>query len=169
MNRIFASACAVAALALISAPAQAVSPAQQAQAQAKIYKPVQISWVQDLSFGTLVLNTGTSFTGQVIKIDDTGALTGCGANVTCSGAAQPAKYHLIGTNNATVKITSPNFTLTGTASGSPTLAFTPVFTSLVSLGATGATDFGIGGQISLDSTTPDGVYTGTFNVTADYQ
>jgi hypothetical protein len=42
----------------------------------------------------------------------------------------------------------------------------------VNLGANGSTTgftFGIGGSISLDSTTPDGVYTGTFAVTADYQ
>jgi hypothetical protein len=40
----------------------------------------------------------------------------------------------------------------------------------VNLGSTGATDFSLGGTISgLANTTPDGVYSGTFTVTADYQ
>ena len=42
----------------------------------------------------------------------------------------------------------------------------------VNLGATGATtgvDFGIGGSLTLASTTVDGVYSGTFTVTANYQ
>ena len=51
--------------------------------------------------------------GQVISIDQAGVLTGCGGNVTCSGAPQPAKYKLVGTNNAIVTISCPGFNLTG--------------------------------------------------------
>jgi hypothetical protein len=165
MKKILANACAVAALALISAPAQAVTPTQQATAGAKIYKPLTIQFGQNLDFGTLVLNTASSWSGNVMKIDQAGALTGCGTNVTCSGSPQPAKYHLTGSNGASVKITAPNFNLTGAG----TLAFTPVLQATnVNLDATGVLDLYIGGQISLDSTTPDGVYSGNFNVTADY-
>jgi hypothetical protein len=67
-----------------------------------------------------------------------------------------------------VTISSPGFNLTGPS----TLAFTPNAPATVNLGATGSTTgvtFGIGGSITLASTTPDGVYTGTFAVTADYQ
>jgi Mat/Ecp fimbriae major subunit len=171
MKKLFATAGALAALALTSTPAAAVSPTTQATASAKIYKPLQISFVQNLDFGVLVLGSG-AWVGQVIKIDETGAMTGCGSNVTCSGSPQQAKYHLVGTNNATVKITSPNFNLSGPGSPAPILAFTPVFQPTVNLGPNGlltGVDFGMGGQITLDSTTPDGLYTGTFNVTADYQ
>jgi hypothetical protein len=169
MKKILANACAVAALALISAPAQAVTPTQQATAGAKIYKPLTISFGQSLDFGTLVLNTGTSWTNNVMKIDQAGTLTGCGTNVTCSGSPQPAMYHLTGTKGASVKITSPGFSMSQ-AGGSATLAFTPVLTSsIVSLDpTTGALDLYIGGQVSLDSTTPDGSYSGQFLVTADY-
>jgi len=167
MSKSIASAAVFLALAFVASPAGAVSPATQATANAKIYKPLQISFVQNLDFGILVLGSGT-WSGQVIKIDDTGTMTGCGTNVTCSGSPQVAKYHLVGTNNATVKITSPGFNLTGPG----TLAFSPVFQPTVNLGATGSStgvDFSIGGSITLASTTPDGVYVGTFAVTADYQ
>ena len=156
--------------ALASAPALAVSPATPATATARIFRPLTISRVQDLDFGTIVL-TGASFNNEVLTISQTGALT-CGSNpgvlLTCTGPTQPAKYKLVGTNNAKVTISCPGFNLTGPS----TLAFTPSAPGTVDLGATGSTTgvtFAIGGSITLASTTPDGFYTGTFLVTADYQ
>lgn len=169
MKKILANACAVAALALISAPANAVAPAAQATASAKIYRPLTISLVQNLDFGTIVLAGPGAWSGEVVSMSQAGAVTcGGGTNLTCSGSPQPAKYHLVGTNNAIVTVSSPGFNLTGPG----TLAFTPNAPATVNLGAAGATtgvDFGIGGSITLASTTPDGVYSGTFNVTANYQ
>ena len=158
---------AASALALYSVPAAAVSPATQATATAKIFRPLTIQFQQNLDFGNLVLSGGV-FAGQVISMDQAGVLTGCGSNVTCSGAPAPARYKLIGTNNAIVTITCPGFNLTGPG----TLAFTPNAPATVNLGANGSTTgviFGIGGSITLASTTPDGTYTGTFQVPADYQ
>jgi hypothetical protein len=170
MMRTLVTTSAIALLGLASAPALAVSPATQATATAKIFKPLTISSVQNLDFGVIVL-TGASFSNETVAIDQAGALT-CGSNpgvvLTCSGAPAVAKYKLVGTNTATVTISSPGFNLTGPG----TLAFTPNAPSTVNLGAAGSTTgvtFAIGGSIVLASTTPDGVYTGTFAVTADYQ
>ena len=155
-------------LTLIASPAAAVSPASQATANAKIFKPLTISKVQNLDFGVIVLGSGT-WSGEIVSISQAGAVTcGGGTNVTCSGTPAVAKYHLVGTNNAVVTVSSPGFNLTGPG----TLAFTPNAPATVNLGATGSTtgvDFSIGGSITLASTTPDGVYSGTFAVTADYQ
>ena len=167
MNKLLATAAAF-TLAALATPAGAVSPASQATANAKIYKPLTISKVQNLDFGVIVLGSG-AWAGEVVSINQAGALTcGGGANLTCSGSPQVAKYHLVGTNNATVTVSSPGFNLTGPG----TLAFTPNAPATVNLGGTGSTtgvDFSIGGSITLASTTPDGVYSGTFAVTADYQ
>ena len=65
-------------------------------------------------------------------------------------------------------ISSPGFNLTGPG----TLVFTPNAPATINLGAAGSTTgvtFGIGGSITLASSTPAGVYTGNFLVTADYQ
>src|SRR5206468_12027706 len=97
MKKFIAIGGAIAALALTSAPAQAVTPTTQATATARIYRPLTISFVQNLDFGTLVLAGSGSWSGQVISMSQAGALTGCGTNVTCSGSPQPAKYHLVGT------------------------------------------------------------------------
>ena len=167
MKKLLATAAAFTLVAL-SGPAGAVSPASQATANAKIYKPLTISKVQNLDFGVIVLGSG-AWSGEVVSISQAGALTcGGGTNLTCSGSPQVAKYHLVGTNNATVTVSSPGFNLTGPG----TLAFTPNAPATVNLGATGSTtgvDFSIGGSITLASTTPDGVYSGNFAVTADYQ
>lgn len=168
MNKFIGTAGALALIALASSPAAAVSPLTQATANAKIYKPLSISKVQNLDFGVIVLGSG-AWAGEVVSISQAGALTcGGGTNVTCSGSPQVAKYHLSGTNNAVATVSCPGFNLTGPG----TLAFTPNAPATVNLGASGlvtGVDFSIGGSITLASTTPDGVYTGNFLVTADYQ
>jgi Mat/Ecp fimbriae major subunit len=168
MTKFLAYAGAIATLALISSPAAAVSPATQATATAKIYKPLTITATQNLDFGVVVL-AGSSFTGESVSMNTSGTVT-CGTtagDLTCSGSPKPAIYHLTGTANASVGITSPAFTL---SNGSATLPFTPTFSSTVQLSSTGVLDVNFGGTVSgLSNTTTDGVYTGTFQVTANYQ
>lgn len=170
MNKFLATAGAIAALALTSAPAQAASPTAQANATAKIYHPLTIAKTQDLDFGVVVIS-GTSFAAETVTVDTSGNVT-CGGNVnlTCSGSPTNASFHLAGNDNALVSVSSPSFDLT---SGSNTLTVTPSSTSqTVNLGAAGSTtgvDVDLGGSIDVGSATPEGVYTGTWTVTADYQ
>lgn len=169
MKKFLATAGALAVLAMTSAPAEAASPSAQANATAKIYKPLTISKTADLDFGTIVL-VGASFSNEVVTVATSGAVTcGGGTNVSCGGSPTAAKFHLVGSNNAAVTVSSPAFNLTGPS----TLTVTPSSVSQnVNLGASGSTtglDVPLGGSISLASSTPDGVYTGTWTVTADYQ
>jgi hypothetical protein len=123
---------------------------------------------QSLDFGVVVL-TGASFTNASVVMNQSGTITACGTagNLTCSGTPKPATYHLVGTANAFVTITSPGFNL---VNGAATLPFAPSFTSSVQLSSGGTLDISLGGTVSgLANTTPDGVYTGNFLVTADYQ
>ena len=169
MKRMLANIGAAALLALLSSPAAAVSPASQASASAKIFRPLTISLVQNLDFGTIVLGTG-SWSGEVVSMSQAGSVTcGSGGNLTCSGTPQAAKYQVLGTSNSTVTISSPSFNL---INGAATLAFTPNAPATVNIGPAGPVQgvtFSIGGSITLNSSTPDGVYTGTFAVTANYQ
>jgi hypothetical protein len=170
MTKFLATAGAIAMLALTSSPAiAATSPSAQAGATAKIYKPLTISKDQDLDFGIIVL-TGATFASETVTVPTSGPVVcGGGTNLTCSGAPTPAKFHLVGSNNAKVTVNSPSFNLTGPA----TLAVTPSsVTQTVDLGAAGSStgvDVFLGASIPVASTTPDGVYTGTWTVTADYQ
>jgi len=140
-----------------------------AQAKAKVVKPLVLKSVQDLDLGTLVLAPG-SWTGSTVSLSRSGVLT-CGANVTCSGATQVAQYNVAGTNNETVVIFAPNVTLVNQAD--PTKTLTLVVDSPGTVGLSNSApkgvNFPLGGSITVSSTTADGVYAGTFNVSVDYQ
>lgn len=163
---------AAAALALIAAPAFAapVGPDQQATATARIVKPLVLTWEQDLDLGTILLSGAGVWTGAVVGIAYDGTFSCLDANVTCSGSPQTARYNVTGTNNQVITITAPDVTLTNANNPLQTLLMTvdsPGTVTLTSSGAPGD-DFNLGGSISVDSDTGDGVYTGTFAVTVDY-
>jgi hypothetical protein len=154
---------------LATTPALAVGPNQNAVGTARIVKPLTLAWVRDLDLGTIVLSGAGTWTGATVSISrTTGALTCTNSNVTCSGAVQTAQYRVTGTNNQTVQVSAPNFTLTGP--GGATLPFTVDGPGTVNLGNSGAAGlvFDLGGSITVASTTADGTYTGTFNVTVNY-
>jgi hypothetical protein len=170
--RTSAVAATVAALAFTAAPAVAapVSASTDANAHAKIMKPLQLVGTQDLDFGTLVISGSGS---QVMHVDQAGALTGCGAVITCSGTAQTAVYNVKGTPNATVTVAVASPVTLTNANDGTTLALTPDAPATVALDTNAAStgdNFNIGGSITIDSAaTTDGVYSGTFAVSVDYQ
>ncbi len=166
MKTFLGTAGAAVLLALTSAPAQAASPTQQATATARVYRPLTITFGQNLDFGTIVLSGTGAWSGEVINLSEANSLTcGSSANVVCSGSHQVATYDLAGSADAFVTVTSPGFNLTGPG----TLAFTPNFTASRQLNGSGALTIGLGGHVTVASTTPEGVYTGDFLVSADYQ
>jgi Mat/Ecp fimbriae major subunit len=76
-----------------------------------------------------------------------------------------------GSNRATVVINAPNVTLVNQSDPSRTLTLvldSPATVTLSNSGSPGI-DFAIGGAITLDSITASGQYSGTFEVTAEYQ
>jgi hypothetical protein len=170
--RITAAAATVAVLALTATEAAAspVSATTDATATARILRPLSLTSTQNLDLGTIVLSGAAPFTSTV-AIDRAGVFNcdGNSGNVTCSGTPQQAVYNVRGTNNQVVTIAAGPVTLTGSNGG--TLSLTPDFASSVTLTNSGApgVDFGVGGSITVADTTVDGVYTGTFAVTADYQ
>jgi hypothetical protein len=168
--RLTALGAAVAAFTATQAAAAPVSATTNANAHAKIMKPLQIAGTQDLDFGTLVISgSGT----QVMHLDQAGTLTGCGAVITCSGTPQDAIYNVKGTPNATVTVTVTSPVVLTNANDGSTLNLTPDAPATVALDTSAAStgdNFNIGGSISIDSAaTTDGVYNGTFAVSVDYQ
>ena len=163
-------AAAVAALALCATPALAVGPNQNATATARVVKPLTLTWVRDLDLGTIVLSGPGAWSGAIVGISRTGAFSCTNSNVTCSGATQTAQYRVTGTNNMVVNISAPNVIMTNQTDGVSTLTLTVDNPGTVNLGNSGAVGlvFDLGGQISVSSTTPDGTYSGTFNVTVNY-
>jgi hypothetical protein len=169
MKKVLIVAGAVSALALTAAPAGAATPTQQATATARIVVPLTLEWVRDLDLGTVVLS-GTAPYTDTIKIDETGAFTGC-VNVTCSGAPQTAQYKATGTADQplTITVSSTIALANQTNTTAPDLTMTTYKPASVALDSTGEVTFDLGGSIQVSDTTADGVYLGTFDVSADYQ
>lgn len=172
MKKLLGMTSLVAALTLAATPAYAVNPNQQATANARIIKPLVLTWVQDLNLGTIVLSGAGAWSGAVVSVDQNGAFSCTNANVTCSGTNAEARYHLAGTNQQVVDITvSSSITLNNLTDGVSSLSMTvdaPATVTMPNSGTLGV-QFGVGGSITVASNTPDGVYQGVFDVTADYQ
>ena len=164
MNKLLISAGALAALAL-STPALA-APSNQASANAtvNIVSPLTLTKNTDLNFGTIV----GPFAGEVVHVDGTGARN-C-AGLTCSGSPTAASFSLSGTASQAVALTIPNsVTLNGSVSGTLNVDLSGDKPANPTLDGTGAASFAIGGKLTIPNGTVDGVYSNTFNVTANYQ
>ena len=150
-----------------AAPARAAPPVATVAAQ--VVKPLTLKWVQNLDLGTVVLGPGT-WSGATVGISRAGVFSCTNANVTCTGATMAAQYNVTGTTNQTVRITAPNVTLVNQSDSTQTLTLvvdSPGTVVIPNAGKKGV-DFSLGGSIALSSSTPGGVYSGTFNVTVDY-
>jgi hypothetical protein len=77
---------AVAAAIAVCAGAPAAAATINAQARAKVVKPLAIESRQNLDLGTILLASG-SWSAATVRLERSGALT-CPAPLTCSGATQ---------------------------------------------------------------------------------
>jgi Mat/Ecp fimbriae major subunit len=166
MTSLVATVAAVAvATPAVAAPVNAQT---DANAQVEILKGLTLDSAQDLDLGTVVLS-GAGAWSATVEIDRDGNFDcdGGSGNVTCSGTPQEARYDVTGSAGYDVDIDSVNVDLRNANSDS--LILTPDHEDIVTLDVNGANNFGVGGSVTVTNTTPDGVYTGTFAVTAEYQ
>lgn len=164
-----ANVAAVAAAGAVCAGAPAAAATVNAQARAKVVKPLAIQSRQNLDLGTILLAPGT-WSGATVRLSRSGSLA-CPAPLTCTGATQVAIYNVAGSQGQTVVISVPTVTMVNQANPAKTLTLVPDAQATVQLTNSGnpGTNVPIGGSITVDSTTADGTYVGTFDVTADYQ
>jgi len=155
-------------LAALAAAAPACA-APVATVSANIVRPITLTWLQDLDLGTITLGPGT-WSGATVAISQAGVLSCSNPNVTCSGPTKVAQYNVIGTNKQVITINAPNVVMVNQGDPTKTLTLTvdkPASVTLTNSGQPGV-NFSLGGSIAVNSTTADGVYAGTFNVTVDY-
>lgn len=147
----------------------AAAATQNAAVKASVVRALTLASQQNLDLGTITLSLG-SWSGATVGISRTGVFT-CSAKVTCTGAPQFATYKVTGSNKMVVKINAPNVVLVNQSDPTQKLTLnvdSPGQVTLTSSGQPG-TLFNLGGSITLDSTTATGTYSGTFQVSVDYQ
>jgi Domain of unknown function (DUF4402) len=165
------AAVAVAALATTPAYAQAVGvTGQPPSASARIIKPLTLTSAGAMNFGTIVIPSAGVAADRTIVLGDTGLITDCGGDVdtVCSGATSVPTYTVTGTNRQQVTVHTNDSTLNGNNGG--TLTLSPTHAGTVTLPNSGnlGTSFAVGGEITISSTTVDGLYTGFVDVTVEY-
>lgn len=132
-------------------------------------KPLIIAKLTDLDLGSVTLGPG-AWTNATLSISQGGVLDCTNTNLTCTGATSVASYNVQGSKQQVVTISAPSVTLVNQADPTRTLTLTtdaPPSLTLANSGFPGS-NFSVGGSVTLDSTTVEGTYVGTFNVTVDY-
>lgn len=152
---------AIAALAMNASAAQAATAT--GTAKAKILRQITLTNTSDLQFATII----SGATASTVAVSTAGAAT-CGAGLTCTGTTTAANFDIQGTSGAVVLVGGDSsVTLNGSLGGNMTAALTYSATN-VTLSATGGS-FKVGGTLSVGANQASGDYSGTFNVTANYQ
>lgn len=151
---------AVAALAFTATTAEAATAT--GTARAKILRPITVTAVDDLQFGTII--TGAS--ASTVDITPAGGFT-CGAGLVCSGTNSAGSFNITGTTGQTVSIAVPASVTLNSGANSMTASLTSSATSAVLVA--NAASFTVGGSLAVGANQADGDYTGTYTVTVNYQ
>jgi len=165
--------CAAVIAVALSGATPALAQAQATQpmtSKALLLKPLTLTKLADLDFGTIV----PSGSGDLVTINaDTGARTSPSAGLVTSDPGQRARFASSGLNNTFVvlQISAPTDLTDGAGNrltvtrldldqgGNPLRTLTP---------ASQVFFLGIGGQVFVRSNQQDGVYSGSFTLTANY-
>jgi hypothetical protein len=165
MKKIYSAVAAGTAVAAVTLGATGASAATAtANASANIVQAITITEDDALDFATIVPGAAAS----TVQISAAGART-CGAGLTCSGTHSAGNFTASGTANQPVAFgVDASTTLT---SGANSMSVTGLALSA----ATGTTDaggdatFSVGGTLNVGANQAAGLYTGTYNVSANYQ
>lgn len=168
MNINFLGATALAAALIAAVPAGAQTAPMDAEAL--ILKPLTLTKLSDLDFGTIV----PSGAGDIVTINaDTGARTSPSAVLVATSPGYQARFASSGLNTTFVvlQLSPPADLVDGSGNtmrldrldldqgGNPLRILTP---------ASQVFFVGIGGQVFVRSNQPEGTYSGTFTLTANY-
>ena len=149
------------------------SGSASSSATANVFRAVTISKTADIGFGKIVRPSAGS--GSVsLTAAGVRSVTGTGSFAFASPAPTSAAFSVSGEGGQAITVTIPtSFTMT---SGANTLTVTTastgggVQTLSGTLGNAGTppTAITVGGSFPISSTTPTGTYSGTFNITVQY-
>jgi hypothetical protein len=169
-TRTLLAAAAFAGVIAMPAPASAATPTLNANGKALILVPLTLTKIDDLSFGSVI---PSSVSGVVTINATTGARTFAGGVTGVpSDVGNRAYFGGAGTPNQQVIVTiNPPAQLVSAASDTiDVLGLTQNGSAIRTIDPVTRSFFvGIGGTLLIAANQPEGIYTGTFDVTANYQ
>lgn len=147
-------------------------------AGAKLIVPMTIAQDAPLHFGTINVLTGEKGDVVLPSNSTTRIFSGGVASSAVAPFATNAAFHVTGTKNTTYALTLPStIQVSETESGKDkmtisdlTARFNGAGSDAVTstLSASGTDNFTLGGTLKVDKDQDGGIYSGTFNVTVDY-
>ena len=152
----------VVAIVLASSPTAAIAEEATAQAQATLIRPLGLSEISNLNFGSVVLGESV---GQV-SLSPGGELTALGATIGDKSQANSASFAIIGQNSQAFTISLP--AKVRFANGKDVVwveTFTHNAGATPALGKNGSGQFNIGATLRLGHGNPNGIYDGNMAVT----
>lgn len=135
-------------------------------ASAQIVQSIEVSEVQDLQFGALSLQ-GTH--GDVITLNTSGVISTSTANIVQGTLSQNAIFNAMGEPNALISLSFQNGFLTGAGSPMSIENFTHDAGASPQLNALGLLIFNVGADLEINDHQSVGNYSGTYQVTVNYQ
>ncbi len=157
----FALLAAAATMAFGASSANAATAS--ADATATILQQITVTKTADLAFGTIVVGA----TGGNVTVSNSGGAITCAAALACSGTNGAAAFDVVGTVGEAVTVTvDPTVSLTS-GSNSMTATLNPSYSGTHTLVA--ADELVVGGTLAVAANQASGVYSGSFDVTVNYQ
>ena len=166
---LLAGGAAIVATAMASSAFAQASATTSASASITVFQPITITKVTDLAFGRVIRTSSTPTVYAVAAANGATSVTG-GNGIFTSGGGTPgrATFTVNGEGGQAFNIVSdPTVVANGNTINLVTSAATGTLSG--TLGSAGSTTFGVGGNVTLSSTSPTGVSSGSFNVTVTYQ
>jgi hypothetical protein len=163
----------VAGCLLAATPAFAQSSAtQETTGSATITSAITLTKTSDIAFGRVVRPSAGTSTVTIDASSGNRSISG-GDGVLLSSTTSRAAYSVGGEGGQSFSISVPSTFNMTRSGGSETIAVSLVGSAASgtlsgSLGAAGSATFGVGGSFGVASSTATGAYTGTFNVTVQY-
>jgi hypothetical protein len=143
----------------------AVAKTATATASAAILSPATVNKIDDLNFGKIVASDAAS----TVSLSAAGVFR-CGAGLTCLDTNRVAKFNIVGAAGQLVSIASDSDVIMSSTTGARMLAALNLSTTSMTLtaGSTPGNIFTVGGTLTVAANQAEGIYTGVFTVTVDY-
>lgn len=170
IKKLINGCCGAMALGLIFAtvlPAQAdKSDSASSNASAIVITPITVATTAHLVFGAV---QPKSIAGSV-TLSPSGTRTGSNVVLSSMALGNAARFNITGHANANFTIALPSsITLTGPGTAMTLSSFTSNLGTSGTIGAAGTAILRVGGTLAIAANQAPGSYSGSFNVTVNYQ
>jgi Mat/Ecp fimbriae major subunit len=170
-NKLYSAILAgTAVLAVTLGASSANAATATGHANATIVEQLSVTEDTQMNFGVLAPTN----TAGTVALTTAGVRT-CNANVTCIngiGTVAAGAFHASGAVGANITLSVDTSTTLNNTSGTGSMTLNGISLSAASgtgvLNASGRFDFTVGGTLNVGANQNSGVYTGTYNVTANY-